>query len=157
MARVVDRLLAQLPGLQGSVEPAPAPSRSSFNEIRTVTVGRRSHVPSPAGLWGRAALALALGIMMTAYPYFRDCGLPLFGYLCAVIAVVLAGGWVAVIAWQMRNEVVHVGALLLILWGLLLTADVLLPRTGYAAVPESWQCGATGSGPSWMRWFGPAD
>jgi hypothetical protein len=93
--------------------------------------------------------------MMAAYPYFRECGLPLFGYLCAVAAVVLAGAWVAVLAWQMSNEVVHLGALLLILWGLVLTADVLLPRTGYAAIPASWQCGEPGSGPSWMRWFGP--
>jgi hypothetical protein len=118
---------------------------------------RSRQQPTSLGLWGRASLAVALGIMMTVYPYFRDCGLPLFGYLCAVAAVVLAGGWVATLAWQMRNEVVHVSALLVILWGLMLTADVLLPRSGYAAVPASWQCAVPESGPSWMRWFRPSE
>jgi hypothetical protein len=157
MARVVDRLLAQLPGLQGAPEPASSPNRTSVGDFRMVSVARRSELPSQAGLWGRAMLALALGVMMTAYPYFRDCGLPLFGYLCAVAALVVAGGWVAVLSWQMRNEVAHVLSLVLILWGLALTADVLLPRTGYAAIPATWQCGEPGSGPAWMRWFGPSD
>jgi hypothetical protein len=95
--------------------------------------------------------------MMAAYPYFRECGLPLFGYLCAVVTMVLAGGWVAVLSWQIRNEFAHMLSLALILWGLVLAADVLLPRTGYAAVPATWQCGEPGSGPAWMRWFGPSD
>jgi hypothetical protein len=94
--------------------------------------------------------------MMAAYPYFRECGLPLFGYLCAVTAVVLAGGWVAVLSWQMRSEFAHILSLALILWGLVLASDVVLPRAGYAAVPATWQCGQAGSGPAWMRWFGPA-
>jgi hypothetical protein len=122
-----------------------------------ISVPRGSEQPSQAGLWGRVMLALALGVMMAAYPYFRECGLPLFGYLCAVAAVVLAGGWVAVLSWQMRNEVAHVLSLALILWGLALTSDVLLPRTGYAAVPATWQCDVPESGPSWMRWFRPTD
>jgi hypothetical protein len=95
--------------------------------------------------------------MMAAYPYFRECGLPLFGYLCAVVAVIVAGGWVAVLSWQMRNEVAHILSLTLILWGLVLAADLLLPRTGYAAVPASWQCDVPESGPSWMRWFRPSN
>ena len=155
MARVVDRLLAQLPGLQGASDPTPSASRTSAGEFRMVSVPRPSDLPTLAGLWGRVTLALALGAMMSAYPYFRECGLPLFGYLFAVGAVVLAGGWVAVLSWQMRNEVTHVLSLVLILWGLILTSDVLLPRTGYAAVPATWGCGEPGSGPAWMRWFAP--
>jgi len=120
-----------------------------------ISVPRHSELPGTAGLWGRVTLALALGIMMTAYPYFRACGLPLFGYLCAVAAVVLAGGWVAVLSWQTRNELAHIISLVLILWGLVLTADAFLPRIGYAAVPSTWQCGEPGSGPAWMRWFAP--
>lgn len=156
MARVVDRLLAQLPGLQGASGPAASASRTTPGEFRMVSVPRSRELPSLAGLWGRVTLALALGVMMAGYPYYRECGLPLFGYLCAVGAVVLAGGWVAVLSWQMRNEVAHVLSLILLLWGLILTCDVLLPRTGYAAIPATWQCGEPGSGPAWMRWFGPA-
>jgi len=155
MARVVDRLLAQLPGLQGASTPTASGSRTSSGEFRMVSVPRPNELPSLAGLWGRVTLALALGVMMTANPYFRECGLPLFGYLFAVVSVILAGGWVAVLSWQMRNEVTHILSLVLILWGLILTSDVLLPRSGYAAVPATWQCGEPGSGPAWMRWFGP--
>jgi hypothetical protein len=156
MARVVDRLLAQLPGLQGGAAPTTTSSRTSVGDVRIISpLPRQSELPSQAGLWGRVTLVLALGVMMAGYPYFRDCGLPLFGYLCAVAAVVLGGGWVAVLSWQMRNEVAHVLSLILILWGLALTSDILLPRTGYAAVPASWQCGEPGSGPAWMRWFAP--
>ena len=156
MARVVDRLLAQLPGLQGGAAPGPTPSRTSVGDVRILSpLPRQSELPSQAGLWGRVTLVLALGVMMAAYPYFRDCGLPLFGYLCAVGALIMGGGWVAVLSWQMRNEVAHVLSLVLILWGLALTSDILLSRTGYAAVPASWQCGEPGSGPAWMRWFAP--
>jgi hypothetical protein len=155
MARVVDRLLAQLPGLQGASAATSSEGRTSSGEFRMVSVPRPSELPSLAGLWGRMTLALSLGVMMAAYPYFRECGLPLFGYLCAVVAVILAGGWVAVLSWQMRNAVTHVLSLVLILWGLVLTSDILLPRTGYAAIPATWQCGEPGSGPAWMRWFAP--
>src|ERR687893_304317 len=73
MARVVDRLLAQLPGLQGAPEPAPSPSRTPAGGFRMISVPRASELPSQAGLWGRVTLALALGVMMAAYPYFREC------------------------------------------------------------------------------------
>lgn len=156
MARVVDRLLAQLPGLQGTHEPSPGPiRRSAATEGRAVTGARRMKPPTSSGLWGRAALGVVLGVMMTGWPYFRECGLPLFGYLCAVAAVVVAGGWIAVTAWKLRSGIVHIVGLVLLFWGLVLTADELLPRAGYAAAQATWQCGEAGSGPSWMRWFAP--
>ena len=154
MARAVDRLLAQLPGLQGAPDP-PARIRPSAGEIRTVVAGRGIEPPTLIGLWGRVALGLALGTMMTGWPYFRECGLPLYGYLFAVAAVVVAGGWIAVTAWKLRNGVAHILALVLFFWGMALTMDVLLPRSGYAAAAATWQCGEPGSGPSWMRWFAP--
>ena len=92
---------------------------------------------------------------MTAWPYFRECGLPLFGYLGALAAVVVAGGWIAVTAWKLRNGSAHILALVLLLWGLVLTADELLSRTSYAAVPATWMCVVPDTGPTWMRWFAP--
>jgi len=89
MARVVDRLLAQLPGLQGTVDPGPPAFRSSALEIHSGS-GHYVEPPTLIGLWGRVVLGLTLGLMMTAWPYFRECGLPLYGYLCAVAAVVVA-------------------------------------------------------------------
>jgi len=155
MARVVDRLLAQLPGLHGGADPEPTSIRSSAVNIHTVSGGRRIERPSLIGLWGRAALGVTLGVMMTAWPYFRECGLPLFGYLSAVAAVVVAGGWIAVTAWKLQNPIAHILAIVLLFWGLILAGDELLPRTGYAAVQASWQCGQPDSGPTWMRWFAP--
>lgn len=157
MARVVDRLLAQLPGLQGSPDPAPAATyRSSAPEFRSGASVRVVDPPTTAGLWGRVALGIALGIMMTGWPYFRECGLPLFGYLGAVVAVVVAGGWIAATAWKLRNGVAHILSLVLLFWGMVLAADEVLPRTGYAAITATWHCEAPDSGPSWMRWFAPS-
>ena len=158
MARVVDRLLAQLPGLQGGREPAPDAARRSYTpESRTVVFAdtRSLEEPTLIGLWGRVALGVMLGVMMTGWPYFKDCGLPLFGYLTAVATVVMAGGWAAITAWKLQNGVAHIIALILLFWGLVLTADELLPRTGYAAAQATWQCGQPDSGPAWMRWFAP--
>jgi hypothetical protein len=155
MARVVDRLLAQLPGLQGTVEPVPSFTPSATGEMRFVSGGSRLESPTILGLWIRLTLGLALGVMMTAWPYFRECGLPLIGYFFAVLVVVAVGGWIAVTAWTLRSGIAHILALILLFWGLALTADLLLPRTGYAAVAATWQCGESGTEPSWMRWFGP--
>jgi hypothetical protein len=153
MAHVVDRLLAQLPGLQGGVERVPSVTRSSSGELRVVSGGSRIEEPTILGLWVRVTLGLTLGAMMTVWPYFRECGLPLIGYLCAVLVVVGVGGWIAVTAWKLQSAVAHVLALILLLWGLALTADLLLRRSGYAAAAATWQCEVPGSAPSWMKWF----
>lgn len=153
MAHVVDRLLAQLPGLQGSVERVPSVTRTGSGEMRVVSGGSRSEVPTVLALWVRVTLGLMLGAMMTVWPYFRECGLPLIGYLCAVLVVVGMGGWIAVTAWKLQSAAAHILALILLLWGLALTADLLLPRSGYAAVAATWQCEVPGSAPSWMKWF----
>jgi hypothetical protein len=153
MAHVVDRLLAQLPGLKGTAEPPAGARRSSATEIRVGGTGRLVEPPTVPGLWGRVALGLILGIMMTGWPYFHGCGLPLFGYLFAVGAVLVAGGWAAVTAWKLQNSVAHILALVLLFWGMVLAADEVLPRTGYAAIVATWQCDVPDSGPSWMRWF----
>ena len=154
MAHVVDRLLAQLPGLHGAADPYPAAKGPSATQIRIVPAARPFTLPGVAGLWGRVALGIALGIMIVGWPYFRACGLPLFGYLFAVVALIGAGLWTAVLAWKLGNAWAHVVSLILLFWGIVLAAGEILPRNGYAAVAESWQCGAPDSGPAWMRWFG---
>ena len=77
---------------------------------------------------------------MTQWPYPHGCGLALLGYLGAVGVVVLAGGWIAAVSWERRNGVVHLLALLLLLWGIALTAERVLPRIGYAAQHAAWGC-----------------
>ena len=153
MSHVVDRLLAQLPGLHGaSAEFTPARS-SVATQARTISSSSSVNPPTVTGLWCRVALIVTLAIMMLAWPYFRDCGLPLFGYLSAVLALLAAGAWITVMSWQLRSAAAHTVSLLLLLWGLVLAASEILPRTGYAAASASWQCRAPAAGPSWMRWF----
>lgn len=108
-------------------EPAPTPRRTST-----------------VGVMARLVLAVALGIAMLFWPYSTRCGLGLFGYLGASAMVVVAGVWTAIWTWRHRSAQAHVLSLLLILWGIILGAQQILPRVGYAvpdaAHPSIWMC-----------------
>jgi hypothetical protein len=77
---------------------------------------------------------------MTQWPYAHGCGLGLYLYLGAVLAVTVAGGWASVWSWKHRMAVGHVLSLGVVLWGLVLAAAQILPRIGYAATAASWRC-----------------
>ena len=141
MAREVDRLLAHLAS-SGSPPPARDPWSSAGAPRRTPRAS--SHpIASRAdtlGLWARVALGTLLGGLVIQWPYARGCGLPLAGYLGAVAAVLVAGTWIAAVSWQRRSAAAHVVAFLLLVWGLALAAERVLPRVGYAAERASWTC-----------------
>jgi hypothetical protein len=149
MASVVDRLLAQLPGLQGA--PVVAPERpSQFPAVvgrASTVVGRASTRQTQAptqseviGVWIRVLLGLSLGFMMARWPYLQTCGAPLLGYLSAVGTIMLAGGWAAVAAWRHRAGLAHIVSLILVFYGILLAAAEVLPRTGYVERQATWVC-----------------
>jgi hypothetical protein len=148
MEREVNRLLAQLAhaGAEPIEEPrvnGGAPPRQPVARPRVSGPARSAAAArhwNAAALWGRAILAVALGVTMLLWPYPHACGWALLGYLGAVAAVLLAGAWVAFASWRMRNGIVHLLALLLFYWGLVLTAEQVLPRIGYAADPAAWLC-----------------
>lgn len=144
MAGVVDRLLAQLPGLQQSPTAARTSSRLAFAPVSTtMATPVREPTISPGqwvGVWGRVLLGLSLGVMMASWPYARSCGLPLFGYLGALFIVILTGLWAASSSWKYRVGLAHIVALCVVLYGITLGAAELLPRTGYAVDHASWQC-----------------
>jgi len=103
--------------------------------------------------WGaflRLALATALGVGILFWPYPKQCGVELVGYLAAVSVVTLAGLWSSLWTWRHRTARAHVLSLLLVVWGLLLGAMEVLPRIGYAkpdaARPFGWSCPAPGAG-----------
>jgi hypothetical protein len=85
-------------------------------------------------------LGLSLGVMLAAWPYLQTCGEPLLGYLGAVCTVVTAGGWAAVAAWRHRAGLAHIVSLILVFYGIMLAAAVVLPRTGYAVDQATWVC-----------------
>lgn len=142
MALEVDRLLAQIghehSGSRRAVTGNDAALRAS------ASTGRAG--PQPPGrpnvslLWLRLLLAAGLGAMMTQWPYRFDCDWPLAGYLGAVAIIVVTAGWIMIDAWRMRRPVAHVAALILAFWGIVLAAEQLLPRIGYAAQVAVWQC-----------------
>lgn len=153
MAREVDRLLAQLTNpttpaerngtpRDGAVRNSrPAPVLATYPKAPGVAAVPAGAAPEGAvALWARVALGLALGGVMTQWPYAHGCGWQLAGYLGAVAMVMLAGGWIAFASWRHRSGPAHILALLLLYWGLVLAAEQLLPRVGYAADQASWGC-----------------
>ena len=98
-----------------------------------------------AGIWARAILGVCLGIALMQWPYGRACGPRLFFYLTAVVALFTTGLWAAVFAWKGRLGAAHVIALAIMLWGLVLVADEVLPRSGYAKYSATWWCADFGA------------
>jgi hypothetical protein len=148
MEREVDRLLAQLSHFGSAITPAPEP-RATPAPAHIIL--HRPAAPSAAAatrrdllaLWARALLAVALGGLMTQWPYPHGCGWPLLGYLGAVFTVLLAASWVGIATWKLRSAAAHILSLILFFWGTVLAAEQLLPRIGYAADEATWQCPLT--------------
>ena len=148
MEREVNRLLAQLTHagaepigelrLNGGTPPVqPVARPRSSGPARSATSPRWN----VAALWGRVLLAGVLSVAMLQWPYSHACGWALLAYLGAVVAVLLAGAWVAFASWRLRNGLTHLLSLVLFFWGLVLAAEQVLPRIGYAADPAAWLCG----------------
>jgi hypothetical protein len=148
MAREVDRLLAQLAnfGSQPVREPrsrGETPASHPVARVKSSGVAPTRGNPTRGdlvALWARVLLGLALGGSMTQWPYPNGCGLPLLGYLGGILTVLLTGGWIAFASWKLRSGVTHILALILFFWGIVLAAEQLLPRIGYAADQASWRC-----------------
>jgi hypothetical protein len=151
MSGVVDRLLAQLPGLHTQSEP-PKPNGArapAYTVVSSASSRQSTGVEGDmVGMWIRVVLGLSLAVMMGWWPYARTCGLPLFSYMAAVSTVMFAGAWAGSASWRVRNGLAHTIALVLLLYGMLLAASELLPRTGYAVEHATWTCDDRASAPS---------
>ena len=143
-----DKELAEIDKLIGKA-PGPAPSspvaRAPGAKPPALVAGAAPSAPirrsgGAGGTWLRVGLGAALGVGMTQWPYAHTCGLWLGLYLGAVSAVALSGLWGAVSSWRRRIPAAHLLSMAVVLWGLVLVADVVLPRTGYAAQTLTWLC-----------------
>lgn len=139
--REVNRLLAQLE------QTAPMPERALETPLLRQVPPKSAEVATStpkrgrvAALWSGVFLVIALGVMMTQWPYPKDCGLHLLGYFGAVATVLFAGAGIAFDSWRLRNGVAHVLSLILIFWSMVLAAEQVLPRIGYAVDQASWRC-----------------
>jgi hypothetical protein len=137
MSGVVDRLLAQLPGLQSD----SSYGRSKAGQV--VSSGGTLAPTSPddlLGPWARLSLGLMLGITIAWWPYQRGCGFALAGYLGVLLIIILAAGWAAMSSWRHRSALAHTLSVILLVYGILLIMSELLPRAGYAVDRASWAC-----------------
>lgn len=112
---------------------------SAGSGIREWMAEAATHLPE-ALVWMRALLAAGLGVAVLQWPYAHDCGPMLYLYCFVVAAVLVSGGWASVWAWRLRIASAHVLSLIAVFWGIVLAAEQVLPRIGYAAVDAAWRC-----------------
>jgi len=147
-----DKELAAIDKLMAAGPPAPAAASVPAQQAARAPVAPAGAGAAPRAAapgrhavlftWLRLALGLGLGAAMTHWPYTHGCGLPLFGYLGAVAAVLVAGVWSTVSSWRTRSGFAHFLAMALIVWGGVLAAREVLPRVGYARESAEWVCAA---------------
>lgn len=135
--------------LATGVAPRPAPSvvraaapRTDWPAIASRPLRHTFTGTRQAGTWGWVGLGVLLGAALTQWPYPRTCGWWIFCYLIAVTIVIVTGMRGALLSWKSRLGLAHAIALATILWGIVLAADEILPRVGYARMSATWQCSA---------------
>jgi hypothetical protein len=143
----IDKAIARTPARSASAGDVAAPSAGAGQPAGAAghPAGGRAALPrvtprETTTTWLRVVLAVLLAGALPFWPYARGCGLGLYLYLGAAAVAVTAGLWAASSTWQRRRARAHVIALLVILWGLGLIAQEVLPRVGYAKQPARWTC-----------------
>lgn len=91
-------------------------------------------------MWSVVGSGIVLGVALTQWPYAAACGFPLFGYLATILVVLVMAGWGFIASWRRRMAVAHITALVVGFWGILLAAEQILPRIGYASTEATWMC-----------------
>lgn len=140
-----DREMAKIDKqLESISDEALFPTKSAPSPVVKQENIEKQRSTSTFGVVLRLLLAVALGVAMVFWPYPARCGVGLFGYLGAVGVLIAAGLWSAVWSWRHRSGRAHVLSLLITLWGTVLGAIEILPRTGYATPterhPAQWLC-----------------
>jgi hypothetical protein len=142
----------QLESMSDSALSPSAPRNAPAAAQAQVAAERAPTRTLPALL--RLALASALGVGILFWPYPKQCGVELAGYLVAVAVVLLGGLWSSVWTWRHRTARAHTLSLLLVMWGIVLGAIEILPHAGYARPdatrPAGWSC-ASPAAPNTLR------
>ncbi|MEO8201105.1 MAG: hypothetical protein ABI679_11335 [Gemmatimonadota bacterium] len=130
----IDKVIARAPA-QGA---APVPAAATRGAPALAAPPRTRKVA--LATWLQVLLGGILAVGMTQWPYAHVCGMNLFLYVGAAGVVVLAGLWGAVSSWRRRMGLAHTVALIVSLWGMVLVAQEVLPRVGYAKQALEWTC-----------------
>ena len=130
--------------LESISDEALLPTGAAKTPAEKAKVREKQRTTSTFGVFARLVLAVALGVGILFWPYPARCGPGLFAYLGATAMVITAGVWTSIWTWRHRSGQAHVLSLLLIVWGIVLAAEEVLPRVGYAkpdaAHPAVWMC-----------------
>ena len=130
--------------LEAMSDEALLPSAGAKTPEAKAEVKAKQSRTRTLGVLARLTLAVALGVGMLFWPYDARCGFGLAAYLASVVVVAGSGVWCAVWSWRHVAPRAHVLSLLIVLWGLVLGAVEILPRTGYAkpnpGQPTTWLC-----------------
>ena len=119
-----------------------APGRISANGLAATSLTPEEYTN---GAMVRIGLSLAVAVGIYFWPYARDCGSGLFWFLGAALVVTIGGLWSVRWTWRGRMPRSHALSLVIVLWGLAVSAMQVLPRTGYMAISASatttkWFC-----------------
>jgi hypothetical protein len=106
------------------------PRRKSAERLASTTLSPEEWTN---GAMLRIGLSFAVAIGLIFWPYTHDCGSGLFYFLGAAAAVVIGGLWSVFWTWRGRMPRAHAVSLIIVLWGLTVSAGQVLPRTGVMA------------------------
>ena len=105
---------------------------------------RKNDRTNAIGAGARLVLVVTLGIAIFAWPYRRDCGADLLGYVGAESMIIVGALWAAAWTWRSRMPRTHIISVALMIWGMALIAADVVPRIGYGKVhpdePPRWRC-----------------
>lgn len=136
----IDREIAKLPGPNPGGPPAPR-SAGAATPAPLVTQGAAPRgTRAFLGAWIRVLLGAAIAVGVWSWPYAHPCGWSLYGYLGAALVVIVAGVWNILATWKRRMGAAHGVAILVLITGLILAAQAILPRIGYAKHALTWMC-----------------
>jgi len=130
----------ELAAIDKAMARGPAPAAGA--PVATKGSAAPAAVPKRAAVatWLRVLLGLTLAGAMTQWPYPHQCGVELYFYLAAAFTVIVAGVWSGISSWYRRLGWAHTLSLLVVLWGIFLASQQILPRIGYAKHLAYWVC-----------------
>ncbi len=136
----IDRAIAKMPAQPAQPTAGSRTSAAAGAPVAPAPVTRRR---DRAATWLWILLGLALSVVLPLWPYASSCGAGLFGYLAVVAVLLICTLLGARSSWRTRLGRAHALAIAMMIWGLVLAADAVLPRIGYARNSATWMCPAS--------------